>query len=87
MVFLNAQPAADSLPRELTGDEYYVVFAKMSDNEVVVGKKKRLLVRKRVTDALGGVYRSNLPQYAALSENKTFFAANDDERLLGYLSQ
>ena len=35
MVFLNAQPAADSLPRELTSDEYYVVFAKMSDNEVV----------------------------------------------------
>ena len=86
MVFLNAQPAADSLPRELTSDEYYVVFAKMSDNEVVVGKKKRLLVRKRVTDALGGVYRSNLPQYAALSENKTFFEADDDERLLGDLS-
>ena len=35
MVFLNAQPAADFLPCELTSDEYYVVCAKMSDNEVV----------------------------------------------------
>jgi hypothetical protein len=86
MVFLNAKPAADSLPRELTSGEYFVVFAKMSDGEVAVGKKKRLLVRKCVTDALRREYRFNLTQYAALPENKAFFAADDDERLLGDLS-
>jgi len=86
MVFLNAQPAADSLPRELTSREYYAAFAKMRGNEVVVETKKRLLVRKNVTDAFGGEYRLNLPQYCDLFENKTFFAADDDERLLLGLS-
>jgi hypothetical protein len=29
MVFLNQQPAADSLPREFTSDEYFVVFCQV----------------------------------------------------------
>jgi len=46
------KPAAECLPREVTPDEYFVVFAKLSDSDVVTAKKNRLLVRRVVTDAL-----------------------------------
>jgi hypothetical protein len=81
MVFLNQKPAANSLPREFTSDEYFVVFAKLNDDDLAVQQKNRLLVRKAVTDALGDHYRRNIPQYSDIPEDDKFFGESG-ERLL-----
>ena len=81
MVFLNQQAAADSLPREFTSQEYFVVFAKLNDDDLAVQKKTRLLVRKSVTDALGEYYRQNISQYRNIPENDTFFGESNERQL------
>jgi hypothetical protein len=82
LVFFSPQPAAKSLPREITPNEYYVVFAKLSDSEVVAQKKTRLLVRRQVTDALLQVYQENIHLYKHTPKNETFFDSGQNEKSL-----
>ena len=51
LVFLNHQPAATALPRALTSNESYIIFANLNTNEQKVAKRKHHLVRENVTDA------------------------------------
>jgi len=48
LLFRSERPAADKLPRTLTSNEYFVVFAKLTDDEATVQRKRRLLVRREV---------------------------------------
>ena len=72
LVFINDTPAALELPREVTPEEYMVVFAKLSDSELQVGQKKRLLVRRHVTDRLLSHYRKNLDDYREKPTNHSY---------------
>jgi len=63
LVYFNEKPAVECLPRDLGPEDYFVVFAKLTDSEVVTAKKNRLLVRRVVTDALLKIYRDNIDVY------------------------
>jgi hypothetical protein len=82
LVFLSQQPAALALPREVAPEQYMVVFAKMSDNEIAIAIKKKLLVRKVVTDKLLAHYRANVDSYKDIPENTSFYSENPTERHL-----
>jgi hypothetical protein len=82
LVFINDTPAALELPREVTPEEYMVVFAKLSDSELQVGRKKRLLVRRHVTDRLLSHYRKNLDDYREIPTNHSYFDDGQTERIL-----
>ena len=69
LVFLNHQPAATALPRALTSNESYIIFANLNTNEQKVAKRKHHLVRKNVTDALLSLYQKDLPRYKDIPTN------------------
>ena len=73
LIFSHSVPAALSLPRVVSPDEYMVVFANLKDSEVEASKKSRLLVRKRVTDQLLEQYSKNISLYRDIPRNKKFF--------------
>ena len=79
LVYFNEKPAVECLPRDLGPEDYFVVFAKLTDNEVVIAKKNRLLVRRVVTDALLKLYRDNIDTYSQVSDNnETIFGDNSE---------
>ena len=79
LVYFNEKPAVKCLPRDLGPEDYFVVFAKLTDNEVVIAKKNRLLVRRVVTDALLKLYRDNIDTYSQVSDNnETIFGDNSE---------
>jgi len=55
LVFKSETPAATCLPRPLQDSEYFAVFAKLTGDKAAL-KKNRLLVCRKVTDALGSLY-------------------------------
>ena len=72
LVFKSESPASTCLPRPLQDSEYFVVFAKLTDDEAALKKKNRLLVRRKVTDALSSLHRANLEQYRSVPVNEGF---------------
>jgi len=82
LVFFNEKPAAECLPRNVTPDEYFVVFAKLSDSEVVTATKNRLLVRRVVTDALLKIYRDNIDLYSQVPDNNDAIFGDNSEIIL-----
>jgi len=74
LVFKSESPAATCLPRPLQDSEYFAVFAKLTDDDEAALKKKknRLLVRRKVTGALGSLYGANLEQYRSVPVNEDF---------------
>ena len=53
LTFFNHQPAAKAIPREIDKDEFLVIFAGLGPDAVELIKKRKHLVRRIVTDALG----------------------------------
>ena len=56
LVFKSEPPAATCLPRPLQDSEHFTVFAKVTGDEAALFKKKRLLVRRKATGALGSLF-------------------------------
>ena len=73
LIFQSAQPAASMFPRTVDNQEYFVIFANMSTEEVQIEKRNRLLVRSKVTDALLQHYRISLEQYQRVPTNNDAF--------------
>ena len=82
LLFKNDCPAAGKLPRTLTSLEYFVVFANLTDDEATVQRKRRLLVRREVTDEISALYRENLSMYRDIPTNHDYYPGDSSERLL-----
>ena len=82
LLFKNDCPAAGKLPRTLTSLEYFVVFANLTDDEASVQRKRRLLVRREVTDEISALYRENLSMYRDIPTNHDYYPGDSSERLL-----
>ena len=67
LAFLSQYLAAMAIPRHLCTSEYYVVFVKLTDNEIDCETKTRLLVRKQTTDKLRVVYAKGIDIYSTIS--------------------
>lgn len=85
LVFFNEFIPAECIPRSLNTEDYFVVFAKLSDAEVVVQTKKTLLVRRKVSDLLTGLYRKEIMLYSNAPHNDSFFNEGESEKLLLHL--
>ena len=68
--------------RTLTSLEYFVVFANLTDDEATVQRKRRLLVRREVTDEISALYRENLSMYRDIPTNHDYYPGDSSERLL-----
>jgi len=69
LVFRSDQPAATALPRALTSNESYIIFANLNTSELEAANRKHHLVRKNVTDALLSLYQKDLPRYKDIPTN------------------
>ena len=85
LVFFNEYTAAECVPRNLGTEDYFVVFAKLSDDEIDLQKKNTLLVRREVTDLLTNLYREDIKLYENVRQNDSFFDENESEKLLLHL--
>jgi hypothetical protein len=86
LAFLSQYLAAMAIPRHLCTSEYYVVFAKLTDNEIDCETKTRLLVRKQTTDKLRVVYAKGIDIYAKIPENVDYFAPGETEKILPHFT-
>ena len=86
LVFANQTPAVNMVPRNLAPNEFFVLFAKFSDEEVAIRKKKILLVRRVVTDKLIGLYAEGIQgAYKETIPNEHFYPDGADEIVLEHL--
>jgi len=85
LVFFNELIAAECVPRNLNTEDYFVVFAKLSDAKVDVQIKNTLLVRREVSDLLTGLYRKEIKLYRNARHNDSFFDKGESEKLLLHL--
>lgn len=83
LVFANHAPAASLLPHKPTPEQYFVLFAKLSDDEIASEHKSKLLVRKLVTDKLLRRYGNNIGDlYQNIPYNHSFFGEKGEEEIV-----
>ena len=83
LVFRNHAVAASLLPWKPPPELYFVVFAKLSDDEIASEHKSKLLVRKIVTDKLLRHYGNNIGDlYESIPYNDSFFGEKGEEEIV-----
>ena len=83
LVFRNHAVAASLLPWKPPPELYFVVFAKLSDDEIASEHKSKLLVRKIVTDKLLRHYGNNIGDlYESIPYNHSFFGEKGEEEIV-----
>ena len=82
LVFFALSPAAACLPRDIAPEEQMVVFCELNDNKIRAQTKKRLIVRRVVTEHLLREYRGAMVLYREVPDNEGYFAEGEYEKIL-----